>query len=80
MLAVAVNGDGRREGLGVATGPSEAFGRWPSPFLTGFLRSLADRGLCGLCGLCGVQRVVADDHKGLRAPTRRGRRTSGSAP
>jgi transposase-like protein len=77
MLAVAVNGDGRREGLGVATGPSEAFGRWPSPFLTGFLRSLADR---GLCGLCGVQRVVADDHKGLRAAARRGRRTSGSAP
>jgi transposase-like protein len=37
--AVAVNTDGRREVLGVATGASEA-----EVFRTDFLRSLADRG------------------------------------
>ena len=57
MVAVAVNEGDRREGLGVATGPSE--GRGLSR--TGFLRSLADR------GLRGVKLVVADDHKALRA-------------
>ena len=56
IIAVAVNTDGRREVLGMATGPSEA-----EPFWTAFLRSLADR------GLRGVKLVVADDHKGLRA-------------
>ena len=56
IIATAVNTDGRREVLGMATGPSEA-----EPFWTEFLRSLADR------GLRGVQLVVADDHKGLRA-------------
>ena len=56
IVAVAVNEDGRREVLGVATGPSEA-----EVFWTGFLRGLADR------GLRGVKLVVADDHKGLRA-------------
>ena len=56
IVAVGVNTDGRREVLGVATGPSEA-----EPFWKGFLRSLADR------GLRGVRLVVADDHKGLRA-------------
>ena len=45
---------------GVATGPSEA-----ETFWTGFVRSLADR------GLRGVKLVVADDHKGLRAAARR---------
>jgi transposase-like protein len=60
IVAVAVNGDGRREVLGVATGPSEA-----ETFWTDFLRSLADR------GLRGVKLVVADDHKGLRAAARR---------
>jgi transposase-like protein len=60
IIAVAVNEDGRREVLGVATGPSEA-----ETFWTGFLRSLADR------GLRGVKLVVADDHKGLRAAARR---------
>jgi transposase-like protein len=39
ILAVGVNTDGRREVLGVATGPSEA-----EPFWRAFLRSLADRG------------------------------------
>src|SRR5215211_85831 len=56
IIAVGVNMDGRREVLGVATGASEA-----EPFWTGFLRSLADR------GLRGVKLVIADDHKGLRA-------------
>jgi putative transposase len=60
IVAVAVNTDGRREVLGVATGASEA-----EPFWTEFLRSLADR------GLRGVKLVVADDHKGLRAAARR---------
>ena len=52
IIAVAVNEDGKREVLGVATGPSEAEAFW-----TEFLRSLADR------GLRGVQLVIADDHK-----------------
>lgn len=56
IVAVAVNTDGRREVLGVATGASEA-----EPFWKSFLRSLADR------GLRGVKLVIADDHKGLRA-------------
>lgn len=60
IVAVAVNTDGRREVLGVATGASEA-----EVFWTEFLRSLADR------GLRGVRLVIADDHKGLRAAARR---------
>jgi len=60
IIAVAVNEDGKREVLGVATGPSEA-----ETFWTEFLRSLADR------GLRGVRLVIADDHKGLRAAARR---------
>ena len=60
IAAVAVNEDGKREVLGVATGPSEA-----ETFWTDFLRSLADR------GLRGVKLVIADDHKGLRAAARR---------
>lgn len=60
IVAVAVNTDGRREVLGVATGPSEAEVFWAD-----FLRSLADR------GLRGVRLVIADDHKGLRAAARR---------
>lgn len=60
IVAVAVNEDGKREVLGVATGPSEA-----ETFWTDFLRSLADR------GLRGVKLVIADDHNGLRAAARR---------
>ncbi len=60
IVAVAVNGDGRREILGIAVGPSEA-----ETFWIAFLRSLADR------GLRGVKLVVADDHKGLRAAASR---------
>ena len=44
IIAVAVNTDGRREIIGLGTGPSEAFGRWPSPFWTEFLRDLKARG------------------------------------
>src|ERR671921_509367 len=60
IIGVGVNTDGRREVLGIATGASEA-----EPFWTGFLRSLADR------GLRGVKLVIADDHKGLRAAATR---------
>lgn len=56
IIAVGVNTDGRREVLGVATGPSEAEAFWLR-----FLRDLADR------GLRGVRLVIADDHRGLRA-------------
>ena len=56
IIAVGVNGDGRREVLGVATGPFEA-----EPFWRAVLRQLADR------GLRGVRLVIADDHKGPRA-------------
>jgi putative transposase len=60
IVAVAVNEDGKREVLGIATGLSEA-----ETFWTDFLRTLADR------GLRGVRLVIADDHKGLRAAARR---------
>ncbi len=60
IVAVAVNEDGKREVLGVATGPSEA-----EPIWTEFLRKLTRR------GLRGVKLVIADDHKGLRAAARR---------
>ncbi len=65
VIATAVHTDGRREVLGLATGPSEA-----EPFWTDFLRSLADR------GLRGVKLVVADDHKGLRAAATKGLRAA----
>ena len=60
IIAVADNEAGKREVLGVATGPSEA-----ETFRTESPRSLADR------GLRGVKLVIADDHKGLRAAARR---------
>jgi transposase-like protein len=60
IIAVAVNEDGKREVLGLTTGPSEA-----ETFWTDFLRSLAHR------GLRGVKLVIADGHKGLRAAARR---------
>ncbi|MFN9772019.1 MAG: IS256 family transposase [Burkholderiales bacterium] len=56
IIAVAVNTEGRREVLGLATGPSEA-----EPFWTEFLRSLMRR------GLRGVKLVVSDAHEGLKA-------------
>lgn len=56
IIAVAVNTDGVREILGVATGASEA-----EPFWTDFLRSLTRR------GLRGVKLVISDAHEGLKA-------------
>jgi putative transposase len=55
-VAVGVNGDGRREVLGMAVGTSEA-----EPFWLDFLRVLKRR------GLAGVKLVVSDAHEGLRA-------------
>ena len=59
-VAVGVNGDGRREVLGMAVGPSEA-----ETFWTDFLRSLARR------GLRGVKLVISDAHEGLKAAVTR---------
>jgi putative transposase len=56
IVAVAVNGDGRREVLGLSIGASEA-----ETFWTEFLRSLARR------GLRGVKLVISDAHEGLKA-------------
>ena len=55
IVAVAVNGDGRREVLGISIGVSEA-----ETFWTEFLRSLARR------GLRGVKLVISDAHEGLK--------------
>jgi putative transposase len=60
IVAVAVNGDGRREVLGMDIGPSEA-----ETFWTEFLRKLARR------GLRGVKLVVSDAHEGLKAAVAR---------
>jgi len=60
IIAVAVNAEGRREVLGMATGPSEA-----EPFWTQFLRSLMRR------GLRGVKLVISDAHEGLKAAAAR---------
>jgi len=59
-IAVGVNGDGRREVLGMAIGASEA-----ETFWTDFLRSLARR------GLRGVKLVVSDSHEGIKAAVSR---------
>jgi putative transposase len=56
IVAVGVNGDGRREVLGMDVGPSEA-----ETFWTAFLRKLARR------GLRGVKLVVSDAHEGIKA-------------
>jgi transposase-like protein len=56
IIAVGVNGAGRREVLGLAIGPSEA-----ETFWTDFLRRLARR------GLRGVKLVISDAHEGLKA-------------
>jgi putative transposase len=60
IVAVAVNGDGRREVLGIDIGPSEA-----ETFWTEFLRKLARR------GLRGVKPVVSDAHDGVKAAVAR---------
>jgi putative transposase len=56
IVAVGVNGDGRREMLGLDIGPSEA-----EMFWTAFLRKLASR------GLRGVKLVISDAHEGIKA-------------
>jgi putative transposase len=55
-IAVGVNGDGRREVLGLDICPSEAETFWDE-----FLRKLARR------GLRGVKLVISDAHEGLKA-------------
>src|SRR3982075_728495 len=65
IVAVGVNGDGRREGLGPAIGTSEA-----ETFWTDFLRKLARR------GLRGVKLVISDAHEGLKAAIARGLNSS----
>jgi putative transposase len=60
IVAVAVNGNGRREVLGLAIGPSEA-----ETFWTDFLRTLTRR------GLRGVKLVISDAHEGLTAAVAR---------
>ena len=60
IVAVGVNGDGRREVLGMDIGPSEA-----ETFWTEFLRKLRRR------GLRGVKLVVSDAHEGLKAAVAR---------
>jgi len=60
IIAVAVNTDGRREIIGLGTGPSEA-----ETFWTDFLRGLKAR------GLDGVKLVISDAHTGLTAAIRR---------
>jgi putative transposase len=61
IIAVAANTDGRREVIGMATGPSEA-----EEFWTKFLRGLIAR------GLRGVKLVISDTHEGLKKAARRG--------
>jgi transposase-like protein len=56
IVAAGVNGDGRREVLGLEIGASEA-----EPFWTGFLRKLARR------GLSGVKLAISDAHEGIKA-------------
>jgi putative transposase len=56
IVAVGVNGDGRREVLGLAIGASEG-----ETFWTDFLRKLTRR------GLRAVKLVVSDAHEGLKA-------------
>jgi putative transposase len=56
IIAVGVNGTGRREVLGMTIGASEA-----ETFWTDFLRKLARR------GLRGVKLVISDAHEGIKA-------------
>ena len=56
VMAVGVNGEGRREVLGLAVGPAETEAFWRE-----FLRSLTKR------GLAGVHLVISDAHEGLKS-------------
>ena len=68
IIAVAVNTDGRREIIGLGTGPSEA-----ETFWTEFLRGLKAR------GLDGVKLVISDAHTGLKCVICRDRFNSAGA-
>ena len=56
IIAMAVNREGRREIVGLHTGPNES-----ETFWSDFLRQLLRR------GLSGVQLVISDAHEGLKA-------------
>jgi transposase-like protein len=60
IIAVGVNGQGRREVLGMDIGSSEA-----ETFWTAFLRKLKRR------GLRGVRLVISDAHEGIKAAATR---------
>jgi len=60
IIAVGVNGDGRREVLGMDVGVSEAAHFWIE-----FLRKLTRR------GLRGVKLVISDAHEGIKAAVSR---------
>jgi transposase-like protein len=55
VIAIGVNGEGRREVVGVDVGPSEEEAFWQQ-----FLRALVER------GLTGVRLVISDAHAGLK--------------
>ena len=60
IIAVAVDGEGKREIVGLHIGPSEAETFWAA-----FLKSLVKR------GLRGTKLVISDAHEGLKAAIRR---------
>ena len=60
IIAVAVDGEGKREIVGLHIGPSEAETFWST-----FLKSLVRR------GLRGTKLVISDAHEGLKAAIRR---------
>ena len=68
IIAIGVNGDGRREVLGLDICPSEADTFWGE-----FLRKLARR------GLRGVKLVISDAHEGLKAAVAKVLGSPGSA-
>jgi transposase-like protein len=56
LVALGIDGDGKRQVIGVSVALSEQEVHW-----RGFLKSLVER------GLSGVQMIVSDDHMGLKA-------------
>ena len=58
-VAVGVNSDGRREVLGMDSGPSGG----PKTFWTGFLAQAHAGAAC-----VGVKLVVSDAHEGIKGP------------
>ena len=68
LIAIGIDWDGRRQILGVELANRESRSSWSD-----FLRGLKAR------GLNGVELVVSDDHAGLKAAIREGRKPCGSA-